>query len=206
MLKVWGRSNSNNVKKVLWCLDEVGEAYERIEAGGAFGVVDTPSFRAMNPNGTVPVLEDDGFVLWESNAIVRHLAATRAGGRLVPADPRVRASADRWMDWCSIQLAPALIPVFVALVRTPPEKRDPAAIEAGTAKCAGLLAMADAALADDPYLSGEAFGFGDIPLGCWAWVWFQLPVTRPDLPNLAAWHARLMERDAYRSVVATPLT
>src|SRR5829696_9275573 len=124
MLTLWGRVNSINVQKVHWCLKELGLAYDRIEAGREFGVVDTPEYRRMNPNGLVPTIEDDGFVLWESNVIVRYLAARHGAGRLYPDDLRVRFDAERWMDWQATTLWPALRPVFIGLVRTPVAERD----------------------------------------------------------------------------------
>ncbi len=126
MLKIWGRKNSSNVRKVLWCAEEAGLAYERIDAGGAFGVVNDAPYRALNPNGVVPTLEDEGFVLWESNTIVRYLAA-RYAPDLYPQDLQQRASAEKWMDWTTSSLAAPFRTVFWGTVRTPPEQRDPAA-------------------------------------------------------------------------------
>ncbi len=205
MLKLWGRANSVNVKKALWCLEELGLAYERVDAGMQFGVVNTPEYRRMNPMGLVPTLEDDGFVLWESHAIVRYLAAKHGAGTLWPQDLRRRADADRWMDWAFTFLA-ALRPVFWGLVRTPPEKRDAAAIGEATKKCAELAAVLDAALAGRKYLAGDTFTMGDIPAGCHVQVWMRLPVERPKHPNLEAWFARLCERAPYRKVVDLPLS
>ena len=119
MLKIWGRLTSVNVQKVVWCADELGLEYERVEAGGKYGVVNTPDYRAMNPNGLVPVINDGGYVLWESNAIVRYLAGRHGAGTLCPADARTRADADRWMDWQAVSLNPAIGPAFFQLVRTP---------------------------------------------------------------------------------------
>jgi glutathione S-transferase len=206
LLRVWGRANSTNVKKVLWCAEEAGLAYERIEAGGAFGVVDTPAYAALNPNRTVPTIEDDGLVLWESNAIVRYLAARYAPGRLHQTDVVAQARADRWMDWASTTLVPKFAVLFWGLLRTAPEKRDMAAIEQAREAVAGFLAIADAALADQPYLSGEQFGVGDIPLGCIAYAWFNLPLERPAAANLQRWYDSLVARPAYRSAVMTPLS
>lgn len=206
MLKIWGRANSTNVRKALWCAEEAGVPYERVDAGGAFGLVDDPAYRELNPNGLVPTIEDDGLVLWESNAIVRYLAAKYAAGTLWAEDPGARGLADRWMDWATSMLAEPFRPVFWGMVRTPPEKRDAAAIAAGIARCAALLAVPDAALARAPYLSGERLGIGDIPLGAIAYAWFGMPIERPPLPHLEAWYARLAERPAYRKAVMTPLT
>lgn len=204
MLKIWGRDNSSNVRKVRWCAEELGLAYEHIPAGGAFGITKDPAFLAMNPNGLVPCIEDDGLVLWESNAIVRYLAAKHGG--LWPNDPAIRAAGDKWMDWASTTFHPALRDAFIGLLRVAPEKRDMTAIEASVKKSAQVLAMVDAALATQPYLSGDAFAMGDIPLGSYIYGWYGLSIERPVLPHLDAWYARLQERPAYRKAVMTPLT
>lgn len=206
MLRIWGRENSSNVKKVLWCAEELELAYERIPAGGKHGVVDEPAYRALNPNGLVPTIEDDGLVLWESNAIVRYLAARYGEGVLWQADPIRRAGADRWMDFSNSSLAAPYRDLMVNLVRSPPEKRDMAVVEAAVARMGQMLGHVDAALAGQPYLSGESVGIGDIPAGTLAQAWFALPIERPELPHLAAWFARLSERPAYRKAVLIPLT
>ncbi|KAF1066971.1 MAG: Glutathione S-transferase GstB [Pseudomonas citronellolis] len=206
MLRIWGRKNSSNVRKALWCAEEVGAAYERIDAGGAFGVVDEPAYRALNPNGVVPTLEDDGFVLWESNSIVRYLAARHPEAGLYPQDLRQRASAERWMDWTTSTLAAPFRSVFWGTLRTPPEQRDEAAIAAALQTCIKVLAVPEQALASQPYLTGEAFGIGDIALGSFIYAWFEMPIVRPSMPHLEAWYARLCERPAYRSAVMTALT
>lgn len=200
MLKIWGRSNSVNVKKALWCIEELGLKYERVDAGLQYGVVNTPEYRALNPNGLVPTIEDHGFVLWESNAIVRYLAAKHGAGRLWPLDLKQRADADRWMDW-AFTFQAAFRPVFWGLVRTPPDQRDPRAIEEGRGKAAELLGHLDAALASRKYVAGDAFTMGDIPIGCHVHLWLRLPIERPQHPHLQAWFARLLERAPYRKVV-----
>jgi glutathione S-transferase len=206
MLKIWGRHNSTNVKKVVWCAEELAIPYERTDAGGAFGVVDTPAYRSLNPNGLVPTIEDDGLVLWESNAIVRYLVAKHGAGSLWPVDPAARAVGDKWMDWATSTFAAAFRDLFWGMVRTPPGERNPDAIEASRTRSAALLATVDAALAKSPFLGGDAFGMGDIPLGCFAYAWFGMPIERPGLPNLEAWYRRLTERPAYRAGVMIPLT
>mgnify|MGYP001765227205 CR=1 FL=1 len=205
MLKIWGRANSANVKKVLWVAEELGLAYERVDAGGAFGVVGTPEYRAMNPMGLVPVLQDGDLTLFESNTIVRYLAAKYGVGSLWIADPGARAAAEKWMDW-SHSFAHPFRDVIFGLLRTPAEQRDLAAIARGVAECARLFGIADAELGRNPWLSGSAFGIGDVPLGPFAHVWFNLPIERPDHPRLEAWYARLLERPAYAKLVATPLS
>jgi glutathione S-transferase len=206
MLAIWGRSNSVNVQKVLWCCEEMGLVHRRIDAGAAFGVVDTPEYRALNPNGLVPTVDDEGFVLWESNAIVRYLAAKHAAGSLWPADPRTRAGADRWMDWQQTTLWPALRPLFMGLVRTATEKRDLRAIEDSRRRTAEALGILDGHLKARAFVAGEAFTMGDIPLGCAIWRWMALPIDRPELPSVQRWFDSLAQRKAYKTIVMLPLT
>ena len=206
MVKLWGRLSSINVQKVVWVLDELGVAFQRAEAGGAFGVVDTPEYRALNPNGLVPTIDIDGFVLWESNAIVRHLAATHAAGGLWPADPRTRADADRWMDWQTTAATPALRDAFWGLVRAKPEARDEAAIGRSLEASARAAILLDGHLAGRPFVAGERFSTGDIAVGCHAHRWLNMAIARPDLPHLAAWYARLRERPGAQGVLALPVT
>lgn len=205
MLKIWGRTNSVNVKKVLWAAEELGLEYERIDAGMQFGVNKTPEYLKMNPTGLVPTIEDEGFVLWESHTIVRYLAAKHGAGGLYPADLKARASADRWMDWAFTFLN-AIRPVFWNLIRTPAEKRDMNAVEENRALCAKLLAVPEQALGRQAYLGGSDFTMGDIPLGCHVQLWMRLPIERPQHPSLDAWFARLCERPAFRKIVDLPLS
>jgi glutathione S-transferase len=205
MLKIWGRTNSVNVKKALWCIEELKLPYERIDAGMAFGVVKTPEYQKMNPMGLVPTIDDDGFILWESHAIVRYLSAKHGAGSLWPTDLRVRADADRWMDWATA-FQTAFRAVFWGLIRTPPEKRDLHAIEEGKKRSAELATLLDGALAGKHYVAGGAFTMGDIPIGCHMQLWMRMDLPRPSLPNLEAWFKRLEGRAAFRKVVDLPLS
>ena len=207
MLKIWGRKNSSNVRKALWCAEELGLSYQALDAGGAFGVVDTPEYRAMNPNGRIPVIEDDGFVLWESNTIVRYLAARHgANTPWYPADPQARAAAEKWMDWTTSTFAEPFRHLFWGVLRTPAPEQDWVKINAALKTCGDLLQVVDQALAEHPYLSGEEIGVGDIALGSFIYAWFEMPVERPQMPNLEAWYQRLKQRPAYRQAVMTALT
>lgn len=206
MLKIWGRRNSVNVKKVVWAVEEMGLPYELTEAGMSFGLTKEPWFLAMNPNGLVPVIQDGETTLWESNAIVRYLGGQYGSGSLSPAGPAARAQADKWMDWSVTTLYPHFRDIFWNLVRERPENRDMQAVEKGCTRCGELLGMVDAVLARQPFLSGERLGIGDIPLGCYAYGYFELPISRPDLPNLTAWYQGLKARPAYRKAVVIPLT
>jgi glutathione S-transferase len=206
MLVVWGRNNSVNVQKVLWCCEELTLEYKRIDAGRAFGVVNTPEYRRLNPNGLVPTIQDEGFVLWESNAIVRYLAAKHDTGGLWPEDVKVRAEADRWMDWMLSTFWAAIHDLFVGMIRTEPDKRDPRAEEASRLKTAEVLRIVDEHLATHEHMSGNTFTMGDIPLGCGIWRWMGLPIERPPLPNVQRWFDALSRRPAYRKAVMLPLT
>jgi glutathione S-transferase len=206
VLRIWGRSNSINVQKVLWCCGELGIPYERIDVGGPFGCNREPWYLRLNPNGLVPTISDGGFVLWESNTIVRYLAAKHGMGMLCPEDLAHRADADRWMDWQLGTLWANLRPAFIALVRTPRENRDPAQIAASIEKTSGTWAMLDAHLAARVYVTGPAFTMADIPLGVTAYRWFSLNITRPPMPNLEAWYERLCARSFYRANVMLPLS
>jgi glutathione S-transferase len=206
MLKIWGRANSINVQKVLWCADELGLAYERIDIGGPFGGNDQPAYRRLNPNGLVPTIEDDGLVLWESNAIVRYLAAGHGVGTLCPAEPKARADVERWMDWMISTLHPPMTTMFWGLIRTPPEKRDTAAIETARKSLCDIWARLDGQLRERRYVGGDNLTMGDIPVGCAAYRWLNLPIERPDLPHLRAWYDRLARRPAYAKNVMITMT
>ena len=209
MLKIWGRVNSINVMKVLWCADELGLEYQRIDAGLAFGVVNEDWYTAMNPNAKVPTIDDDGFVLWESNAIVRYLGAKHGAGTLYPDDLRARADGDRWMDWQLSTLAEGMGYLFWGLVRNSPAHQDPDKRAAAAATVAEQWGIVDRALDGRSYLAGDQFTIGDIPLGCFMYRWSNLPdmpSERPRFRNLEAWYARLQERKAYREHVMLPLT
>jgi glutathione S-transferase len=206
MLKIWGRLNSINVQKVVWCADETGAPYERIEAGREFGIVNTAEYLARNPNGLVPMIDDGGFVLWESNAIVRYLSARYAEGALSPKDLQARANADRWMDWQTTTFNPPIGQVFTQLIRTAETARDASLIESNRQTAEKRLAVLDAHLAKNEYVAGDAFSMADIPLGLSVHRWLRLPVQREPRPNVERWYAQLRNRKGAQQVLAVPLT
>lgn len=206
MLKIWGRVNSINVMKVLWCADELGLDYERVDAGMSFGVVGEDWYGAMNPNRKVPTIDDGGVVLWESNTIVRYLAARYGAGGLWPEDPAERARSEKWMDWQLSTLQEDMTYLFWGLVRKAPDKQDPQRQAEAAKRLGALWAMLDAELEGRDYVAGDHLTIGDIPVGCFVWRWSELPVERPSLPNLEAWHRRLQGRPAFREHVMLPLT
>jgi len=204
-LTIWGRMNSINVQKVVWAAEEMELGYERHDAGMAFGIVNTPEYRAMNPNGLVPVIDDGGFVLWESNTIVRYLASAHGTDTLWPEDPVERADGERWMDWQATSFYPAYAPAFMGLVRTAPDKRDMAAIEASRAKAETLLAVLDAHLAGRDYL-GARFGVAELALGPTVHRWLNMPVARLPRPHVEVWHRRILSRPSAACFSALPVT
>ena len=206
MLTIYGRASSGNVQKVLWICAEMGVAYRRIDMGLAFGGNDRPEYLAMNPNGRVPTIDDDGFILWESNSIVRYLTAKQDTGGLYPADPHVRADADRWMDWQLTTLGPAFQPMFMGMIRTPEAERDSAAIEKSRAETARCFGVMDKQLAGRKYLVADTLTMGDIPFAGFVCRWHEMDIERPSLPNLYAWYQRLCEREAYRDHIMTGIS
>jgi len=208
MITIWGRKTSSNVQKVMWAVGEIGLPHERIDVGGSFGKNREAAYLAMNPNGLVPTLEEeDGFLLWESNSIVRYLAAKHRSTVLEPADLRMRALASKWMDWQLSVAGPAISDCFWGMIRTPPEKRDYAAIEESKKKTTAAMTMMDQQLAKTAYLAGDGFSYGDIPVGIVAYRYRQLVPDRPPLPNFERWYAAISSRQAFKDHVgAVPLS
>jgi len=206
MLRILGRISSINVQKVVWCCDEIGLEYERVDVGGKFGGNDTPEYLAKNPSGLVPTLEEDGFVLPESNAIVRYLAARHSAGKLWPEDPHERAQVDRWMEWLSTSFVPAQRDAFWELIRVSPDKRDAAKVEASRAKGEKCAATLDAQLAARRFLTGDRFTAADIVVGTAVHRWLHLPLARTARPNLERYYQELKSRPGSRQVTSQALS
>ena len=200
-LKIWGRMSSINVKKVVWTAQELGLNFERHEAGGVHGVVKTPAYMALNPNSQIPVMEDDDYVLWESNVITRYLCAKHSTGNLYPSDLQQRFDAERWMEWQQTTVNPASRNGFWHLIRLPADQRDPALVAQSNAAVEPLMAMLDAHLATRSFLVGERFTMADIPLGCEVQRWFGLPQERQPRPHVERWFAALLARPAAKGVL-----
>ena len=203
-ITIWGRANSVNVQKVLWCLQELDLAYERIDAGMAFGKNREAEYLAMNPNGRVPTLVDGDFVLWESNSIMRYLVrAYRPQSPIYPHAPKVRAGVDRWLDWTLSTLQPVDRPVFWALVRTPPEQRDMVAIQKDADAEAVQWRIVDTQLSTRRFIEGDDFTLADIALGAYARRWLGVEgIARPRFANLERWYARLAGRAGFARFIA----
>ena len=206
MLKIWGRANSINVQKVLWCCGELGLEYERIDAGNEFEVNKTAEYRALNPNGLVPMIEDGHVKLWESNVIVRYLAHKNGNGRLCPADISTRFDAERWMDWQATTFWPVFRPLFIELIRTPPAKRDAEIISKGKNLSLAAARILNDRLADRTFLAGDLFSMGDIPAAATVHRWYALDIEHPELHNLRRWYYRMTQRRPFRDAVMRPLS
>jgi glutathione S-transferase len=205
MLRTWGRRSSANVQKVLWLVGELDLPHEHVPAGGDFGGLDDPAFRAMNPHGKVPVIADDEVVVWESHAILRYLAAAHGADRFWPADPAARAPVDGWMDWAQTALQPAFLSgVFWGGYRTPEAQRDAVVVARALEQTARCLTLVDAQLAGRAFVVGETLSLADIAIGAHLYRYFELEIDRPALPRLEAWYGRLSERPAYREHVMVP--
>ena len=202
MLKVWGRTTSINVQKVMFAVGELGLPHERYDFGGQFGKLDTPEYGMLNPNRLVPTIDDNGFVLWESNAIVRHLAQRYGRGTMSPADEQTFAKADAWMDWTLANIYSDIISTcFLQLVRTPARGRDNAAVEAAAKRAAQKLEILNRQLAGRAFIVGEQLTIADVAVGTLMYRYFNLPLARPSLGNVEAWYERLTRRPAYQKHV-----
>jgi glutathione S-transferase len=206
MLKIWGCISSINVRKVVLAAQWLEVPFERIEAGAAFGVTKTPEYLARNPNALVPTLEDDGFVLWESNAIVRYLCAKHQQSGLYPQDLHTRFDAERWMDWQQTTLNAAGRDAFLQLFRTPADQRSAQAIAASQAATEPLLALLDAHLAQRPFMAGGGMTMADIPIACELHRWWGLPLSHAEHPRLRRWYNGLLQRPESRGVLDLALS
>lgn len=204
MLEVYGRRNASNVLPVMWAIGELDLPHVRHDVGGSFGGVDTPAYLAMNPNGRIPTIRDNGFVLWESNAIVRYLCGRYGAGSLSPESGEKRAIADQWMEWHKTTVYPAYIDLFWAIVRTEPALRNPSTIATLARSVGESLKILDTHLARCPYVAGDALTMADIPVGAAIHRYFHLEIERPSLPNVQAWYQRLCNPPAYREHVMIP--
>lgn len=196
MITIWGRISSINVQKVVWAAEEVQVSYERREAGGKFGVVNSPAYLAMNPMGKVPTLVEDDFVLYESDSILRYLAAKYGKNGFFPESLRARAQADMWNDWQAKNYSPTFRDAFIGLMRTPANKQDHGAIAAALAASEPMMAILDQHLALQPYVTGQNFTYGDVAPGLAVHRWLHMPIKRSAMPHIEAYYQRLKARPA----------
>jgi glutathione S-transferase len=205
MIKIWGRSTSLNVQKVLWCCVELGIDFHRIDWAGPFGGNDDPAYLAMNPNGRVPTIEDGDKIVWESNSILRYLCAVYGGARLHPTDPFVRSEVERWMDWQLASLNPPMTTMLLGYYRTPENKRDVAALEAARKEALRCWTIVERFIAGRQYLTGADLSLADIGNGILVHRWHNYPIERPELPNIKAWYQTLCGRPGFAQHILGPI-
>jgi glutathione S-transferase len=206
MLKIWGRTTSSNVQKVLWTCAELNIEYDRVDHGGPFGGNRDPEYLRLNPNGLVPTVIDGNLVMWESNTICRYLCTTRNGERLYPNEPAPRTHVERWMDWQLSVIGGPMGALLQGLIRSTPETRDPAAIEAARRRAITAWEIVDDALKDQSYLAGQSLSLAEIVMGTHIYRWFNYPIERPDMPRLRAWYERCAERPGFKNHIVMPIT
>jgi glutathione S-transferase len=207
MLKVWGRRSLFNQQKVMWLVGELQLPHEHIQAGGSFGRLDDPTFLAMTPHGRVPVIDDDGTIVWESHTILRYLAAKYGRDRFWCEGPAERSGFERWMDWSQTTLQPDfLMGVFWGFNRTPEPQRNWPAIQAKVAACARHFRLLDRIIGDRRYLCGDSLALADIPVGTSLYRYFEIEIERPSVPNVERWYRRLQEHPAYQEHVMVPFS
>jgi len=195
MLEILGRTSSINVRKVLWTCAELNIGFEREDWGMGFRSTESPEFLALNPNAMVPVIKDGDFVLWESNTIIRYLAAAYDGASLYPAEPRARALVDRWLDWQAADLNPAWSYAFQGLVRCSPAHQQPERIAASLTSWNRFMVILDQQLATTgAFVAGNDFSLADISIGLSVNRWRLMPAAKPELPAVAAYYQRLSFR------------
>ncbi len=204
MIELWGRKNSNNVMTVIWTMSELDLKYQRYNVGGSFGGLDTEEFLEMNPNGRIPVIKHQGKPLYEATTIVRYLAGIFGQENLLPQDSYERAVADQWMDWFKSTFYPAFHPTFWGLIRTPEDQRNHQLIEESASRTADLLSIVERRLQTTPYLAGDTFSIGDIPLGTCIYRYLNLEISRPSFPAIESWYQKLENRPAYQKHVMIP--
>jgi glutathione S-transferase len=197
MIRIWGGKSVANVQKVLWCLGELGLAFEFAGPTGTFPEAADSRYMASKAPGSVPVMDEDGFVLWEGNAIARYLAKKYATGTLWPSDIRGQADVERWMDYQLSTVREHIHPIIRADL-------DAAGVAHHAALLAATLDPLEAALADRPFLAGDAFTVADIPLGINVYRWYLMDVVRPPMPCVAAWYDRLKSRPAFVAAIVPP--
>jgi glutathione S-transferase len=202
MLELWGRANAYNVQKTLWLLAELGLEFRHHDVGSNSGDLDTPEFIALNPHARVPVLIHGEAIVWESNTILRYLAASHAASALYPEDALARSQVERWMDWELATLEPAFFSLFWGFYRTPPASRNQPEIDAAGQRCRLLFELLDRHLADRRYLAGESFSLADIACGVYLYRYFEMGYAVDEPAQVMRWYRLLSQRSAFQNTIA----
>ena len=204
MLEIWGRKNANQVIQVLWTLAELEIDYQRHSIGTQDGDLETEEYKSLNPNSKIPTIRDNGFVMWESHAIIRYLARQYGLGTLYPDDPQKAAMSDQWMTWSTDSFMGTFFPVFWQLVRTEESESDYKKIAEMAKQSSEILQILEDHLVKNNFVAGEQFTYGDIPLGVLIHKYFVLDIERPSLPGIEAWYERLSKREPFQEHAMQP--
>jgi len=205
MLKIWGNDHSSCTQKVTWCAAELGLPFELIVAGGEHGGLETEAYGRLNPNRVIPTIDDGGLVLWESGAILCHLAATHGAGRLLPEEPRARAEAFRWVFWQGTTVRPSIMPLYMQWEVWKPAYRHLEELERLRLGMEAKWRIVEGQLAGRDFLAGDRFTIADVAMGIMAHWWYRFPIDHFELPAMRAWHARLLDRPAFQANVVQPM-
>jgi len=198
MLTILGKSSSINVRKVLWTCAEIGIDYAQEQWGTGAQSTGTAAFLKLNPNGTVPVILDDGVALWESNTICRYLASKHQRIDLLPTEPMPRAQTEKWMDWQATELNNSWRYAFMGLIRHSPAHTDQAAITASIKEWNRLMGLLDQQLAaSNAYVNGDTFSLADIVIGLSVHRWISAPIDHPRLEAVRAYYEKLSQRSGF---------
>jgi glutathione S-transferase len=203
-IKIFGRKSSCNVQKVIWLCSELKIDFETKDYGGKYGRTKEEAYKALNPNSTVPLIEDEGFFLYESNAIIKYLS--NKYNYLKLEDHKMIAKRDQWMDWAGFTLAAPCAIITLNLILLPPEKRDASKVSKAKEQVLSLLKILNNQLGDNQYLLGQEFSLADIPAGCWYNRCLKLDFDLSSFKGISAWGARLSKRKAFQnSIIAAPM-
>lgn len=206
MLKIWGRDTSSNVQKVLWTCEELNINYERIDKGGPFGGLENNEFKKLNPHSKIPVISDDGYVIYESHAIIRYLNSKFGKNIFCSENVKKQAIIDKYMDWIHTELSTYMIPVLIGLIRTQEEKRDINSINENNKKSETLWEYLNSHLNNNKWISHDIFSLADICCGVWVWRRYNLNTEKRNLKNIDRWFEQLKNRDSYKKIVMNPLS
>jgi glutathione S-transferase len=196
MLRVLGRATSGNVQKVIWLLEELGTPYRREDYGRQFNNTADEAYLALNPNGKVPTLVDGDTVIWESNTILRYLAAKHGGAKLYPADPAARSRIERWMDWQLGALNVPYLGIFKEAKKPAAERA--ASWDADAKELKAQLEILEKGMGGQPWIAGGEMSLADICLGPIIHRCLEFPVDLPGLAGLRAWRDRIAARPAFQ--------
>ncbi|MBE88010.1 MAG: hypothetical protein CMM76_01055 [Rhodospirillaceae bacterium] len=211
--KLWGRPTSARTEKVMLALAELNIEHDYIlssatmgpdgsvtKGGKAFGIVDTTEYLAMNPNGTVPTINDNGYVLWESNAIIQYLGMKYDPGLFYDNDIETYGSAARWLMWENNQLIPPMHELVMHLVRLPEDQRDTREAEKARQKLIKEFTIIEEQLGKTEYIAANRWTMGDIPLTIRCHRWHLFDIERPDMPNLSRYYSAVQKRPSFQSI------